>query len=209
MRRQLLPALGMVLVLTVITGLLYPLVVTGVAQAAFADKANGSLIERNGEVVGSTWIGQPFSEPEYFHPRPAADGYVPGAQGGGTYSYGSNYGPTNDTFLLGEDDPETPDVDESTTNGVDDLVRAYREENGLADDAKVPVDAVTASGSGLDPHISVANARIQAQRVAEARDLDVDEVLRLVEANTEGRALGFLGEPGVNVLELNLALDGL
>jgi K+-transporting ATPase ATPase C chain len=197
----------MVLVFTVLTGLLYPLVVTGIAQAAFGDKADGSLVERDGKVVGSRWIGQPFTDVKYFHPRPAADAYVPGAQGGGTYSYGSNYGPTNEAFLLGEDDPETPDVDESETNGVDDLVRAYREENHLADDARVPVDAVTASGSGLDPQISVANARIQARRVAQARRLDLDQVLGLVDAHTDGRDLGFLGEPGVNVLELNLALD--
>lgn len=207
MRRQLLPALGMLLVFTVLTGLAYPLVITGFAQGAFGDKADGSLIERDGQVVGSSRIGQVFTEPEYFHPRPAVDAYVPGAQGGGTYSYGSNYGPTNEAFLLGEDDPETADVDESETNGVDDLVRAYREENDLADDAAVPVDAVTGPASGLDPHISVANARIQARRVADARDLDVDVVLELVDDHTDGRDLGFLGEPGVNVLELNLALD--
>jgi K+-transporting ATPase ATPase C chain len=209
MRRQLLPAFGMVLVFTVLTGLVYTFTITGIAQLAFGDKADGSLIERDGQVVGSRAIGQPFVEPEYFHPRPAADGYVPGAQGGGTYSYGSNYGPTNETFLLGEDDPETPDVDESETIGVDDLVRAYRAENGLAADAAVPVDAVTASASGLDPHISVANARLQAARVADERGLDLARVLELVDDNTDDRALGFLGEPGVNVLELNLALDEL
>jgi K+-transporting ATPase ATPase C chain len=199
----------MVLVFTVITGLLYPLLVTGIAKGAFADKAEGSLIERDGVVVGSKWIGQNFTEPEYFHPRPAADGYVPGAQGGGTYSYGSNYGPTNDDLLHGiEDDPATTDVDESTA-GIDDLVIAYREENGLTDDALVPVDAVTASSSGLDPHISVANARIQAARVADERGLDLQQVLDLVDDHTDGRALGFLGEPAVNVLELNLALDDM
>ena len=207
MRRQLLPALGMLLVFTVLTGLVYPLAVTAIGQGAFKDAANGSLVEVDGQVVGSTWIGQSFTAEEYFHPRPAADGYVAGAQGGGTYSYGSSYGPTNETFLLGADDPETAEVDESETNGVDDLVRAYRAENGLAEDDGVPVDAVTASGSGLDPHISVANARIQAARVAGARGLDIAEVLRLVEEHTAGRTLGFLGEPGVNVLELNLALD--
>jgi K+-transporting ATPase ATPase C chain len=199
----------MLVIFTVVTGLAYPLVVTGIAQVAFGDKADGSLVERDGQVVGSERIGQPFAEARYFHPRPSAAGYVPGAQGGGTYSYGSNYGPTNDVLLLGEDDPETTDVDESTTNGVDDLVRAYREENGLADDVRVPVDAVTSSGSGLDPHISVANARIQARRVAAERNLDVDRVLELVDQHTDGRALGFLGEPGVNVLMLNLALDEL
>jgi K+-transporting ATPase ATPase C chain len=197
----------MVVVFTVLTGLGYPLLVTGIAQGVFGDKADGSLIERDGQVVGSRWIGQPFTAPEYFHPRPSAAGYVPGAQGGGTYAYGSNYGPTNETFLFGEDDPETPDVDESETAGVDDLVRGYRDENGLSDDARVPVDAVTASGSGLDPHISVANARIQARRVAASRGLVVEEVLALVDDHTDGRSLGFLGEPGVNVLTLNIALD--
>jgi potassium-transporting ATPase KdpC subunit len=187
MRRQLLPALGMLLVFTIITGLAYPLVVTGIAQGLFAEKANGSLVERDGQLLGSALIGQPFSAPEYFHPRPSAAGYDP------TYSTGSNLGPTNVTYL----------------DGVDDLVRAYRDTNGLEPGTEVPVDAVTSSGSGLDPHISLANAKMQAQRVADNRELDVDQVLELVEANTEGRDLGFLGEPGVNVLLLNLALDHL
>jgi potassium-transporting ATPase KdpC subunit len=205
MRRQLLPALGMLVVFTVLTGIAYPLVVTGVAQAAFGDKANGSLVERDGRVVGSRLIGQPFAEPDSFHPRPSAAGYAPGPG----YSFGSNYGPTNEAFLLGEDDPETADVDESETNGVDDLIRAYRETNGLDDGTPVPVDAVTGSGSGLDPHISVANARFQAPRVAEARGVGLQEVRDLVDQHTDRRALGFLGESGVNVLELNLALEGL
>jgi K+-transporting ATPase ATPase C chain len=205
MRRQLMPAIGMVLLFTVLTGLAYPLVITGFAQAFFNDRANGQLIERDGEVVGSRLIGQPFSAPEYFHPRPSATGYAPGPG----YAYGSNEGPTSERFLNGEDDPETPDVDESQINGVDDRVRAYREENGLTDDALVPVDAVTGSSSSLDPHISVANARIQAARVAAARGLEVGVVLDLVDENTDERPLGFLGEPGVNVLELNLALDAL
>jgi K+-transporting ATPase ATPase C chain len=187
MRRQLLPALMMLVVFTVITGLAYPLVVTGFAQGLFGDSADGSLIERDGEVVGSRWIGQPFTAPEYFHPRPQADGYVSGPGS----SFASNEGPTSERFL----------------DGVADLVEAYREVNGLPADAEVPVDAVTGSGSGLDPHISVANARIQAVRVAEERGLDVELVLGLVEDHTDERALGFLGEPGVNVLELNLALD--
>ena len=119
MRRQLLPALGILVVFTIITGLAYPLVVTGIAQGLFADKANGSLVERDGQLLGSALIGQPFSAPEYFHPRPSAAGYAPGPG----YSFGSNFGPTNETFLFGEDDPETADVDESETNGVDDLVR--------------------------------------------------------------------------------------
>jgi K+-transporting ATPase ATPase C chain len=204
MRRQLLPALAMMVVFTVICGLAYPLLVTAFAQGLFNDSANGSLVERDGQVVGSRWIGQTFTSPEYFHPRPQADGYVSGPG----YSYGSNEGPTSDRFLYGEDDPTTPDVDEAAETGVDHVVEAYREENGLADDAAVPVDAVTGSASGLDPHISVANARIQAARVADERGLDLDIVLGLIEDNTDERALGFLGEPGVNVLELNLALDG-
>jgi K+-transporting ATPase ATPase C chain len=195
----------MVLVFTVITGLVYPLLVTGIAQAGFGDKADGSLVESDGEVVGSRWIGQTFTGAEYFHPRPSATAYAPGPG----YAYGSNFGPTNETWLFGEDDPETPDVDESETTGVDDLIRLYREENGLDDDAPVPVDAVTGSGSSLDPHISIANAVLQAPRVAEARGLDEAAVLNLIEEHTEDRDLGFLGEPGVNVLLLNLALDGL
>jgi K+-transporting ATPase ATPase C chain len=197
----------MVLVFTILAGFAYPLLVTGLAQAGFSGQANGSLIERDGQVIGSSRIGQPFTEPVYFHPRPAVDGYVPGTQGGGTYSYGSNEGPSSERFLNGEDDPETPDVDESETTGVDDRVRAYREENGLDANARVPVDAVTGSASGLDPYISIANARLQAPRVAEARGMAVEDVLALVDEHTDTRDLGFLGEPGVNVLELNLDLD--
>ncbi len=203
MRRQLFPALVMLALFTVLTGVVYPLVMTGIAQVAFHDKANGSLVERDGVVVGSRLIGQDFTDASYFHPRPATDGYASGPG----YSYGSNEGPTSERFLLGEDDPETADVDESQTTGVDDRIRAYREENGLAADAEVPVDAVTGSGSGLDPHISVANARIQAARVGQARGLDEAAVEDLIDRYTDGRDLGFLGEPGVNVLELNLALD--
>jgi K+-transporting ATPase ATPase C chain len=203
MLRQLRSAFVMVLVFTVITGAVYPLMVTGIAQVAFGDKADGSLVERDGEPVGSRWIGQAFTGAEYFHPRPSATGYAPGPG----YAYGSNYGPTNETWLLGEDDPETTDVDESETNGVDDLVRAYREENGLGEDQPVPVDAVTGSASSLDPHISIANARLQAPRVAASRGMDEGAMLDLIDEHTQGRDLGFLGEPGVNVLLLNLALD--
>jgi potassium-transporting ATPase KdpC subunit len=203
MRRQLFPALMMMVVFTVITGLAYPLVVTGIAQG-FNDKADGSLVENaDGKVVGSSLIGQSFTEPQYFHPRPSAagDGYDASA------SSGSNLGPTNEKLLVGEkDDPATKDVDESF-DGIEQRADAYRDENGLDADAAVPVDAVTASGSGLDPNISVANARLQAPRVADERGLDLDAVLELVDAHTSGRALGFLGEKGVNVLELNLSLD--
>jgi K+-transporting ATPase ATPase C chain len=205
MRRQLLPALVMVLVFTVVTGGIYPLLVTGVSQLLFHDKANGSMVARDGQPVGSSLIGQPFTEPRYFHPRPssAGDGYD------GSQSLGSNLGPTNDKLLHGlADDPSTPDVDESF-EGIEQRVAAYQAENGLPAGTPVPVDAVTGSGSGLDPHISVANARLQAARVAAARGLPVDRVQRLIDEHTDGRDLGFLGEPGVNVLELNLALDRL
>lgn len=204
MRRQLFPAVVMLALFTVLTGVVYPLVMTGFAQVAFHDKANGSLVERDGDVVGSRLIGQDATGEGYFHPRPATDGYASGPG----YSYGSNEGPTSERFLLGEDDPATAGVDESQTTGVDDRIRAYRQENGLAPGAEVPVDAVTGSASGLDPHISVANARLQAARVARARGLDESAVDDLIDRHTDGRDLGFLGEPGVNVLELNLALDG-
>jgi K+-transporting ATPase ATPase C chain len=204
MRRQIFPAFMMLLVFTVVTGLAYPLVVTGIAQGVFGDEADGSLVENaDGEVVGSSLIGQSFVEPEYFHPRPSAagDGYDASA------SSGSNLGPTNDRLLVGEeDDPATDDVDE-TFDGIEQRADAYRDENGLPADAEVPVDAVTASASGLDPHISVANARLQAPRVADERGMAVDDVLALVDDHTSGRDLGFLGEKGVNVLELNLALE--
>ena len=205
MRRQLIPAIIMLLVFTVITGILYPLAVTGVAQLVFRDKANGSLIERDGTVVGSAQIGQQFTEAKYFHPRPssAGDGYDSSA------SSGSNLGPTNDKLLYGlQDDPSTPDVDESF-EGIEQRVAAYREENSLPPDTLVPVDAVTGSASGLDPAISVANAKLQAPRVAQARNLSIEQVQELIDDHTDGRGLGFLGERAVNVLELNLALDRL
>lgn len=205
MRRQLLPALIMLILFTVLTGLVYPLAVTGIAQTVFGDQANGSLVDRDGEPVGSRWIGQQFTGQEYFHPRPSATGYAPGPD----YAFGSNEGPTSDRWLFGEDDPDTTDVDESETTGVDDLIRLYREENGLDESTPVPVDAVTGSSSSLDPHISIANARIQAERVAEKRGLDIAQVMTLVEDSTDEPGLGFLGEPGVNVLLLNLALDQL
>lgn len=188
MRRQLLAAVMMLLVFTVITGLAYPLVVTGISAGVFDDKAEGSLVENaEGDVVGSRLIGQSFAEARYFHPRPSAagDGYDAAA------SSGSNLGPTNDALL----------------DTVAERAAAYRDENGLGSDAEVPVDAVTASASGLDPHISVANARLQAPRVAAERSIDADRVLGLVDDHTTSRDLGFLGERGVNVLELNLALD--
>jgi K+-transporting ATPase ATPase C chain len=189
MPTQLLAALRTLAVLTVICGVAYPLAVTGIAQVAFADEADGSLVERDGEVVGSALIGQGFEGDEWFQPRPSAagDGYD------GAASSASNLGPTNPDLLA----------------AVAERADAYREANDLDAGDDVPIDAVTASGSGLDPHISVENARVQARRVADARELDVVLVQELVDEHTTGRALGFLGDPGVNVLELNLAVDAL
>jgi potassium-transporting ATPase KdpC subunit len=185
--RQLRPAFLIVIVFTLITGVAYPLLSTAIGQVAFGDKANGSLIKRDGAVVGSKLIGQTFTAAKYFHPRPSAAG----AGYDGSASSGSNLGPTSPDLL----------------KSVGDRVAAYRQENGLAADALVPVDAVTASGSGLDPQISIANARLQIARVARERGLDAAVVAKLVDKYTDGRQLVVLGEPGVNVVELNLALD--
>lgn len=204
MRRQLLTGLGFMLAMTLLTGLAYPLVMTGVSQVAFRDKANGSLVKQDGKVVGSALLGQAFTRAGYFQPRPSAagNGYD------GLASSASNLGPGSDKLLNGvANDPSTPDVDESAA-GVKQRVEAYRAANGLGPTDTVPVDAVTASASGLDPQISVANARIQAVRVAKERGMAVADVLRLVDANTQARQLGVLGEKAVNVLLLNLALDG-
>lgn len=184
-----------------VAGIAYPLATTGVAQALLPHAANGSLIERNGQVVGSALIGQQFAGAAYFHGRPSAttapDPAKEGASVAAPYnagqSGGSNQGATH------KDLAET----------VAARVAQYREGNGLAADAPVPVDAVTASASGLDPHISVANAMLQLPRVARERNLSQEQVRHLVEQNTQGRTLGLLGEPRVNVLQLNLALDAL
>lgn len=215
MRAQLLAAVRAILVLTVLTGLLYPLAVTGVAQLAFGDKADGSLVRRDGHVVGSSLIGQTFTSDDYFQGRPSAAGAA--ATGSMVDVLGENGEPTGDTVPA--DPSDLTQVNSGASNlgptnedllaTVEERVAAYRDANGLADDQKVPVDAVTASGSGLDPQISVANARLQAARVADARGLGVDRVLDLIDKHTSSRSLGFLGEKGVNVLELNLALDEL
>jgi potassium-transporting ATPase KdpC subunit len=188
MRRQLVPALVVFLALTLLTGVAYPLAVTGFAQLAFPGRADGSLIERDGEVVGSRLIGQEFAGARYFHPRPSAAGEGYDAMA----SSPSNLGPTNEDLIW----------------AVRERRATYRRENNLRAGQRVPIDAVTASGSGLDPDISPTNARLQAARVARARGLELNDVLALIEEHTDGRSLGFLGEPGVNVLELNLALDG-
>jgi K+-transporting ATPase ATPase C chain len=169
---------------------LYPLIVFGVAQVFFHDQANGSLIvDTDGTVHGSKLLGQGFTAEKYFHPRPSAAGNGYDAAN----SSGSNLGPTSTNL--------------ATT--ITQRIADYRTGNGLATNALVPADAATASGSGLDPHISLSNAELQAPRVAKARNVSVEKVLALVRANTDPASLGLLGEPGVNVLELNLALDSL
>jgi K+-transporting ATPase ATPase C chain len=239
MLKQLKAGFLMMLVMTVLTGVMYPAVITGIAQVVFREQANGSLIVSNGQVVGSRLIGQAFTKPEYFHPRPSAagSGYDP------TASAGSNLGPTSAKLINGTtklDDKKNEVVD---FDGIKDRIVHYCVDNGLAydssmpldlfkdaqgnlDDVKlikafndektslvftpktpIPADAVTASESGLDPHISPANAQAQAARVAKARGASVEHVQALIAQHTEGRTLGVLGEPRVNVLELNLALD--
>jgi potassium-transporting ATPase KdpC subunit len=175
------------LVLALILCGAYPLIVWGAAQILFPRQANGSLVEKNGKIVASTLIAQPFSDARYFHPRPSAAG----AGYDGSASSGSNLGPTSKKLI----------------DAIDQRVQEYRKTNGLIENAVVPADAVTASASGLDPHISPANAALQAPRVATARGISVDRVILLVDQCTEGADLGLLGERRVNVVRLNLALD--
>jgi K+-transporting ATPase ATPase C chain len=200
MKRDLINSALAIIVLTLLLGLAYPLVTTGVSQVLFGDKADGSRVELDGEVVGSSLIAQPFKreaergpglerDPAYFQPRPSVTGYS------ANVTFFNNLGPNNLAL----------------SRYFANKVEAYLEREGeftpgleLAD---VPVDAVTTSASGVDPHISEANAEIQANRVASERGIDVETVLALVDEHTDGRAFGVLGEPGVNVLELNLALD--
>jgi K+-transporting ATPase ATPase C chain len=254
-RRQLLPAALIVVVLYVILGLLYPFAVWAVGQVAFNHRANGSFIHRNGEVVGSSLIGQNFVDkdgnplPQYFQPRPSAagNGYDPTASGAsnlppgdprlvgfvpGFNSVDLNGNPSSTNPFASPDDPTCVPTDPDGKpvispsegqkyaknpdgsyvcypNTVSQRAIAYRQLNGLPPNATVPVDAVTGSFSGLDPDISVANARLQAPRVAKARNLPLEQVHALIDEHTNKRQLGFLGEETVNVLDLNLALDKL
>ncbi len=187
---ELRPAVVSTLIFAIVLCGLYPFAVTGISQVAFADKANGSLIvSRGGTIVGSTLLGQNFTGENYFHPRPSAAG----ANGyDAASSSGSNLGPTS----------------EKLANLVKERVTAYRTTHGLAETQAVPADAITASGSGLDPHISPRNAALQTARVAKARNITQEKIAEFVRANTDPAFLGLLGEPGVNVLKLNLALDG-
>jgi len=177
------------LVLAVVCCGIYPLIVFGVGQLAFSDKANGGLIvDKQGTIRGSRLLGQSFADEKYFHPRPSSAGNGYDAAN----SSGSNLGPTS----------------QKLNDAIKDRIEAYRKENGLRDSDPVPADAVTASGSGLDPHISLRNAELQLTRVAKTRGLAEQNVRTLIQQNTDPADLGFLGEPGVNVLRLNLALDG-
>jgi potassium-transporting ATPase KdpC subunit len=187
MLKQILPGIRITLALTVLTGLLYPAVVTGIAQLLFREEANGSLITKEGRIVGSSLIGQNFTRPEYFHPRPSAagdSGYDAFA------SSGSNLGPTSKKLV----DRVKSDIDK------------FRQENPDYQ-GSIPADLLTTSGSGLDPHISPASAEAQAMRVAKARSIQLDQVHHLIAELTEAPTLGILGELRVNVLRLNLALD--
>jgi potassium-transporting ATPase KdpC subunit len=189
MKQHLRPAVMLLLLLTLITGVLYPLVVTGIAQAVFPHQANGSLIEKDGRIIGSELIGQQFTSPKYFWGRVSATGPVAYNSASST---GSNYGPLNKSLL------------DATKGRVDQLKSA-----DSLNRQPVPVDLATSSGSGLDPHISVAAVSYQISRVARERNLPEADVRSLVARFTESRDLGFLGEPRVNVLKLNLALDSM
>ncbi len=187
MWRQIAPAFRITLFFTILTGLVYPGLVTGLCQVVFPNRANGSLVKINGQVVGSSLIGQNFAKPEYFHPRPSAagsDGYDASA------SSGSNYGPTNQKLL----------------DRVKASTEQFRKENPDYT-GPIPADVVTTSASGLDPDISLASAEAQAARVAKARGISINQVLQVIRENSKGRVLGFLGEPRVNVLSVNLELD--
>lgn len=182
------PAFLCLLLLTLLLGIIYPLFMYGIGQLFFHKTANGSLILQNGKVIGSEWIGQNFNQPTYFHPRPSSagdKGYD------AANSSGSNLGPTSQKLI----------------DQIRDRATNYRAENQLGADILIPADAVTASASGLDPHISVENALLQASRIAQARNLPKEKIMQLIEKFTEGRDLGLFGEKRINVLRINLALD--
>jgi len=193
LREQIRPAIVSVLVLTVLTGCAFPLLLFTIAPPIFPRQVRGTLLSRGEVVIGSGLIGQEFTRPEYFQPRPSAAG----SGYDGTASGGTNLGPNNPKLVNGSAD----------FPGIRQLAEAYRRNNGLVSDAALPIDAVTRSASGLDPHISLANALLQAPRVARARGLSEEVVRGLVMDHVEGRQFGFLGSPRVSVLELNLALD--
>jgi len=189
-RKDIVGSLVAIVLLTVGFGLVYPLVMTGLAQVTFNDQANGSQVERDGKVVGSNLIGQDFRrDPNWFQSRPSGTGYS------ANVSYFNNLGPNQ------------KDLADQVKANLDAYLALERQYTPTLTAGGVPVDAVTASASGVDPHISVANARIQANRIAAVRRAPLERVLALVNQHTDGRALGLLGEPGVNVLQLNLALD--
>jgi K+-transporting ATPase ATPase C chain len=200
--KTLVVALRATVVTLVLTGLAYPLIVTGLAQVLFPHRANGSIIANDkGEDVGSELVGQGFAAPGYIHSRPSASGYD------AANSSGTNLAVTSKKLRDGQpDDPATKDVDESFT-GVVDLAKAYRADNGLDDSVEIPADAMSRSASGIDPHVSPENARLQAVRIAKARGVAVERVVAIVDQYSEGRELGIFGEPRVNVLAANLALD--
>lgn len=202
--KHLRPALILTLLFVVFTGFAFPALMYGIGRA-IPTQADGSLIRNAaGEVVGSSLIGQNFTRPEFFHPRPSAAGSGYDANN----SSGTNLGPTSDKLVNGVHKKAADGQnDPGNFDGFKDLAKAYREENGLAPDAEIPADAATRSASGLDPHISPANAKIQAARVAKARGMAVEALQKLIAENTDGRFLGIYGEPSVNVLKLNLALE--
>ncbi|HVY96094.1 MAG TPA: potassium-transporting ATPase subunit KdpC [Solirubrobacterales bacterium] len=189
LRRDLLTSALATVAMTVALGLVYPLVITGVAQVVFPGSANGSKISLDGRVVGSKLIGQEFRGRAFFHSRPSATGY------------------SGDVTFFGNAGPNSIEAREAVREELAAYLEREKPYDGSLTRARVPVDAVTESASGVDPHISVANARIQAHRVAAVRGLPLAKLEDLIEANTDGRSLGVLGEPGVNVLELNIALE--
>jgi potassium-transporting ATPase KdpC subunit len=191
--KEVLPAIRATLVLAVFTGLLFPLAITALSKVLFDRQANGSLLFVQSKLIGSELLGQSFSKPEYFHSRPSAAG----GGYGGEASGGTNLGPTSKKLLEGDD----------SFKGIGALVKEYRTENHLAESQKVPADAVCRSASGLDPHVSPANALLQVERVASARKMPPEHLRQFLNKFIEERTIGVFGEPRINVLKLNLALD--